>query len=125
VLLLDAGAFIAVESDDRDVVALIKGELRDGRAPMTHGGIIAQVWRGGSGRQARLARLLPGVETAPLDLALGKIAGVLLKTARAKDAIDATLVALAGDGDTILTSEVEDLEALVRAADVHVELVRV
>jgi hypothetical protein len=124
VLLLDAGAFIAIERDDRDVVALIKSELRQDRAPITHGGIVAQVWRGGSRRQTRVARLLPGVDVAALDLALGKRAGVLLKTSKAKDAIDAALVALAGDGDTILTSDVDDLRALAVAAGVHVELVR-
>lgn len=124
-LLLDAGALIAIERDDRDVVALIKSELEAGRAPKTHGGIVGQVWRGGSGRQARLARLLPGVEIAPLDSELGRSAGMLLKTSRSADVIDAALVALAGDGDDILTSDAEDLHALAVAAGVHVELVPV
>lgn len=124
-LILDAGAFIAVERDDREVVALIKAELEAERAPLTHGGIIAQVWRGGSGRQARLSRLLPGVEVRSLDLALGQTAGVLMKTSKATDAIDAALVALADDDDTILTSDVDDLRALARAADVQIELVQV
>ncbi|MBI3200319.1 MAG: hypothetical protein HYZ29_02180 [Myxococcales bacterium] len=79
-LLLDAGALIAVARDDRDVVALSKSELRAGRTPRTHGGIVGQVWRGGSGRQARLARLLPGVEIVALDAALGRRSGLLLKS---------------------------------------------
>ncbi len=124
-LLLDAGAFIAVERDDRDVVALIKAELLAGRAPRTHGGIVGQVWRGGSGKQARLARLLPGVEIAALDSELGRSAGMLLKSSKSSDVIDAALVALADDGDDILTSDVEDLQALAVAAGVHVELVPV
>jgi hypothetical protein len=122
-LLLDAGAFLAVERHDRDVVALIKAELTANRAPKTHGGIVAQVWRGGAGRQAPLARLLPGVDVVPLDVELGRSAGMLLKAARAVDAIDAALVAVAGDGDDILTSDVDDLRALAAAAGVHVELV--
>ena len=124
-LLLDAGAFLAIERNDRDVIALIKSELVGSRAPKTHGGIVAQVWRGGAGRQAQLARLLPGVEVAPLDTELGRSAGMLLKAARAADAIDAALVALAGDGDDILTSDVDDLRGLAVAAGVHVELIAV
>jgi hypothetical protein len=124
-LLLDAGAFLAVERHDRDVVALIKSELLANRTPRTHGGIIAQVWRGGAGRQAPLARLLPGVDVVPLDAALGRNAGMLLKAAHAEDAIDAALVALASDGDDILTSDVDDLRDLAAAAGVHVELIAV
>jgi hypothetical protein len=124
-LLLDAGAFVAVERYDRDVVALIKSELAANRSPRTHGGIIAQVWRGGAGRQVQLARLLPGVEVVPLDAELGRSAGMLLKATRAVDAIDAALVALAGDGDDLLTSDVDDLRALAAAAGVHVELIAV
>ena len=124
-LLLDAGAFLAVERKDRDVVALIKSELIANRAPKTHGGIVAQVWRGGAGRQAQLARLLPGVDVVPLDAELGRSAGMLLKAAHAVDAIDAALVALASDGDDILTSDVDDLRSLAAAAGVQVELITV
>jgi hypothetical protein len=56
-LVLDAGALLAIERQDRGVIALIKAERLAGRAPMTHGGVIGQVWRGGTGRQANLARL--------------------------------------------------------------------
>ena len=124
-LLLDAGAFLAVERHDRDVIALIKSELIANRAPKTHGGIVAQVWRGGAGRQAQLARLLPGVDVVPLDAELGRSAGMLLKAAHAVDAIDAALVALASDGDDILTSDVDDLRSLAAAAGVQVELITV
>lgn len=124
-LVLDAGAFVAIERADRDVVALIKRELTANRVPLTHGGVIGQVWRGGSGRQAMLARLLPGVEVASLDDTLGRRAGVLLGKARSSDVVDAALVVLASDGDSIVTSDVEDLERLVEAADLHVDLVPV
>lgn len=77
-LVLDAGAFVAVERADRDVVALIKRERLAGRAPVSHGGVVAQVWRGGTGRQVPPPRLLAGVEVLPLDDALGRRAGALL-----------------------------------------------
>ena len=122
-LLLDAGAFLAVERGDRDVVALIKRERLAQRSPLSHGGVVAQIWRGGSGRQAEVARLLAGVDVRTLDQDLGKKAGVLLGHSGAVDAVDAALVCLATDGDEILTSDPEDLRALAEAAGVHVDLV--
>ena len=124
-LVLDAGAFIAVERLDRDVVALVKRERLAGRAPVTHGGVVGQVWRGGTGRQANLARLLPGIEVAPLDSVLGRRAGVLLGRAKKADVIDAAVTLLASDGDEILTADANDLVGLVEAAGKHVDIVEV
>jgi hypothetical protein len=126
VLVLDAGAFVAVERGDRDVVALIKREREADRTPVSHGGVVAQVWRGGTGRQVPVARLLAGTDIAALDGALGKRAGMLLaRLARGAkaDAIDAAVVCLAADGDDILTSDPGDLEDLAQAAGVHIELI--
>lgn len=122
-LLLDAGAFLAVERGDRDVVALIKRERLANRSPLSHGGVVAQIWRGGSGRQAEVARLLRGVDVRALDEELGKKAGVLLARSGATDAVDAALVCLATDGDDVLTSDPGDLRSLAEAAGVHVDLV--
>ncbi|HTW98066.1 MAG TPA: hypothetical protein VMD59_04775 [Acidimicrobiales bacterium] len=124
-LLLDAGAFLAVERGDRDVVALLKRERLAQRPPVSHGGVVAQIWRGGSGRQAEVARLLPGVDVRGLDEELGKRAGLLLGRSRTRDAVDAALVCLAVDGDDILTSDARDLGPLARAAGLHVDLVPV
>jgi hypothetical protein len=125
VLVLDAGAFMAVERGDRDVVALIKRERLAGRVPASHGGVVAQVWRGGTGRQAPVARLLAGVAVTALDDRLGRQAGILLARSGLSDAIDAAVVCLAGDGDDILTSDPRDLRALAQASGVHVELIQV
>ena len=124
-LVLDAGAFMAVERGDRDVVALIKRERLAGRVPASHGGVVAQVWRGGTGRQAPVARLLAGVAVTALDDRLGRQAGILLARSGLSDAIDAAVVCLAGDGDDILTSDPRDLRALAQASGVHVELIQV
>ena len=124
-LVLDAGAFVAVERGVRKVVALVKRERLAGRPPVTSGGVVAQVWRGGSGRQAPLARLLAGVDVAPVDDRLGRRAGMLLARSGHSDAIDATVVCLAADGDDILTSDHGDLRALAEAAAIHVELIPV
>jgi hypothetical protein len=124
-LILDAGALLAVERGRRDVVALIKQEMLSGRAPVAHGGVVGQVWRGGAGRQARLATLVPGLDVRPLDVQLGQQSGALLGKTRGADVIDAALAILAGDGDVLLTSDPTDLALLVRAAGVHVDVVRV
>lgn len=122
-LVLDAGAFIAVERADRRVMALLAREHRAGRVPVTHGGIVAQVWRADA-RQARLGRLLASVGVAALGDELGRSAGALLARAGSSDVIDAALVLLATDGDEILTSDPDDLAILALAAGVHAEIVR-
>ena len=123
-LVLDAGALIAVERNDRDTIALIKHELLSRRTPITHGGIVGEVWRGGA-RQASLARLLPALDVVALDAALGRRAGVLLGRTRMNDVNDAALVLLAEDGDFVVTSDPDDLEPLSHATGVHVDIVPV
>jgi hypothetical protein len=51
--------------------------------------------------------------------------GVLLGRARKADVIDAALVLLARDGDSILTCDPEDLRDLAWTAGIHVDLVPV
>ena len=121
-LLLDAGAFVAVERANREVVALIKAERLTGRLPLSHGGVVGQVWRGGP-RQANVARLLAGTEIVAVDEGLGRRAGVLLGRAASSDVVDAAIVVLARDGDVILTSDTSDLHRLAVEAGVHVDLV--
>jgi hypothetical protein len=124
-LILDAGALIAVERADRDTVALIKQELLNRRSPVTHGGIVGQVWRGGSGRQAHLARLIPALDVVPLDEVLGRRAGVLLGRSRMEDVVDAALVLLAADGDSLLTSDPDGITPLARTAALHIDIIPV
>ena len=124
-LVLDAGAFVALERLDRSVIALIKAERMAQRAPLTHGGVIGQVWRGGAGRQSNLARLLPGVEVVALDEQFGRKVGVLLAQTKTSDVVDAAVALLSKDGDEILTSDVRDLRPLVKATGAHVDLIDV
>ena len=124
-LILDAGAFVAAEWGNREVLASVKRECRLGRAPLTNGAVVAQIWRGGRDRQVPVAQLLASVEVAPVDDLLGKRAGMLLARTGRQDAIDASVVCLAQDGDDILTSDPGDLLDLVRTAGVHVELIPV
>jgi hypothetical protein len=124
-LVLDAGAFVAVERGDRGTVALIKRERLAGRVPLTSGGVVAQVWRAGRGRQVPIARLLAGTEVVAIDDDLGRRAGMLLARSGQSDAIDASVICLATDGDDVLTSDPDDLRALAESAEIHVDLIPV
>jgi hypothetical protein len=103
--------------------ARLKAAQIEGELPITHAGVVGQVWRGGP-RQARLAQALAGIEVRPLDEQLGRAAGELLAKARTADVIDAAVVLLAADGDEIVTGDSEHLEHLVDVSRRHVELVR-
>jgi hypothetical protein len=124
-LVLDAGALLALERSDRPMWRRLKRAVQAEDPVITHGGVIGQVWRGSGPRQALLARALNVVEVRPIDDAAGKAAGELLAATRGHDVIDAAVVLLAADGDQLLTSDVDDLEPLARAAGIHLELVSV
>ena len=102
-----------------------KSALQAESAPVTHGGVVGQAWRGSGARQALLARALEGIDVRPLDEALGRESGGLLAAARRDDVMDAALVLLAEDGDRVVTSDPTDIGPLAAAAGRHVELVRV
>jgi hypothetical protein len=122
-LVLDAGAFLALERDDRAMWVRLKATLGAGTPPLTHGGVVAQVWRGGHGRQTLLARALAGTDVAGLDDPLGRRAGLLLGRAQLRDPIDAAVVALAVDGDQIVTSDPDDVQRLVEAAGRRIDVI--
>lgn len=98
------------------MVARLRAAERNGLALRSNGAIVAQVWRDPAGRQARLARILRAVDVRPVDRELGQAAGVLCGRSDAGDAVDATVVAIAGAGDQILTSDPLDMRALVAAS---------
>ncbi|MBI4702230.1 MAG: hypothetical protein HY744_13965 [Deltaproteobacteria bacterium] len=123
-LVLDSGALIALERADRAMWRRFKAAQIAGEVPVSHGGIVGQVWRTGGPSQALLAKALAGVEIRALDDALGRAAGELLARARRSDVIDAALVLLADDEDHIVTSDPADMEPLALAADRHVEIIR-
>ena len=121
--ILDAGALIALENGDLLMRRQFERARQSGIPIKTHGGVIAQVWRGGSRGQARLARALRAVETVPLDDELGREAGVLLARCGMSDAIDAALVAMADHGDDIITSDPDDIITLVAASQRRINVI--
>ena len=124
-LVLDSGALIALERNDRSMWRRLKAALLAGSVPISHGGVIGQAWRGRGARQALLAKALDGVDVRALDERLGRAAGELLARAGTADVIDAALVLLADDGDDIVTADIDDMELLAVLLGKHVELLRV
>lgn len=121
-LVLDSAALVALERDERPMWVRLKAAQFAGELPITHAGVLGQVWRGGP-RQARLSQALAGIDVRALDEALGRAAGRLLAATDLSDVIDAAVVMLAQDGDEIVTADHHDLERLADSSGRHVDLV--
>jgi hypothetical protein len=122
-LVLDAGAFIAVDRDDRSMIARLRVAQLHGHELRTSAIVIAQVWRSAGGKQARIAKLLRAVDVRSIDERMGRDAGALLAKARTDDPIDATIVLVARSGDRILTSDPDDIGRLVASSGKQIAIV--
>lgn len=113
-IVLDAGALIAFEREDRSAVRRIARAEERREQLIVPSGVVAQVWRNGR-RQARLARLLrpQRSEIVPLDDTSARAVGYLLGRARTADVVDASVVWCARQRDAVvLTSDPDDLRRL-------------
>jgi predicted nucleic acid-binding protein len=125
-LVYDAGALLAAERNDRKFLVLHKTALLASRRVFVPVPVLAQVWRGGSGQQAVLAKVLKGCEVLPSEEDIGKRAGVLLGLSATADAVDAIVVATALKlAATVVTSDPKDLRNLSDAAAFHLGLVEI
>jgi hypothetical protein len=115
-LILDAGALVAVDRDDRAMIARLRVADQRGLELRSNSMVVAQVWRDRHGRQVNLARLLRAVDVRAVDHQAGRAAGVLLGMTSTADPVDATVALLASPGDRIVTSDPGDLTRLVAAA---------
>lgn len=114
-LILDAGAFVAFERGDPQVRAHLAAAHRLGLELTTTSPVVGQVWRDGR-RQALLARLLAATRVDAPNESAARRAGELLAKSRTDDVVDALVVGLARDGDTVVTSDPDDVEKLLAAA---------
>ena len=115
-LILDAGAMVAVDQDDRSMIARLRVAQQHGVELRSNAMVVAQVWRDSHGRQVSLAQLLRAVDVRAVSPHDGRQAGVLLGLSKASDPVDATVVLLASPGDRILTTDPGDLTRLAEAA---------
>lgn len=112
-VVLDAGAFIALERRDPVMVRLTQRFVDADTPLITSAGVVAQVWRGGAGSQFPVAFLLRRTVVADLTNAAARLIGRMLGTAGASDPVDGHVVLLAREhGWPILSSDAEDLLAI-------------
>ena len=117
----DAGMLIAADRGDRQAWADHRQRLERDLIPVTTAPVVAQVSR--TRRQANLRRLLEGCDVAAFAPESAHRVGELLRKAGTSDVVDAHLVSVAGERSaTIVTSDGRDLEALVEAASLAVEI---
>ena len=116
-LVLDAGALIGIDRNDRRVAGLIELGRRAGAELVTTAPVLGQAWRDGA-RQALLARSLPMIDVRPVDVDQAKFAGELLASSSTSDVVDALVAQLAMPADQILTSDPDDLNQLITARGV-------
>jgi predicted nucleic acid-binding protein len=110
-LTLDTGALIAIERRVRRVASLIESaRMRGGRITVC-AAVIVEWWRG---QRGPAARLLEAFDIEPLGADLARLAGQALALSPAGPSpVDAVVMASAARrGDVVLTSDIEDLEAL-------------
>ncbi len=112
-VVLDAGAFIALERRNRTMVALAQILLEAQTPLVTSAGVVAQVWRGGGQRQVPIALFLRRVLVVALDHGVARTLGRMLGESRTTDPVDAHVVFLARQRAwPVLTSDADDLLAI-------------
>jgi hypothetical protein len=113
-VVLDAGALIAFERNDRKVRTLIELAMTHGRTLHVPAGVVARVWRDGA-RQVRLARLLGSglLDVHALDRDEAQAVGVLCGRSGTHDVVDASVALLARRlRAVVVTSDPDDLRRL-------------
>jgi predicted nucleic acid-binding protein len=88
----DSGALIAADRNDRRMWALHAGFLALEVSPTVPTPVLAEAWRGGSRRQASLARFLALCTTEPLIEDQAKAVGTMAARAAHDDIVDVTVV---------------------------------
>jgi predicted nucleic acid-binding protein len=118
--VLDTGALIAFDRNDRRVVALVARALEHGDPLVVPAGVVAQAWRDGR-TQARMARLLgsPVCEVVPLDDLAARSVGQLCGTSGTDDVTDAAVALTARQrGMRVVTSDPDDLRHIDNRLDI-------
>ena len=121
--VLDTGALIGFERNERRVVAIIARALHHRDSLLVPAGVVAQAWRDGS-RQRRLARLLgsPLCEVLVLDDRRARAAGQLCGVANTAEVVDASVALAARERSArVITSDPGDLQSL----DPHLDIVAI
>lgn len=112
-LTLDAGALIAYERGGERIRKILTIGYERGFVPTVPAIALTEVWRGDA-KDARVARLLKACSIEVLDERLARAAGNLRRATPGADTIDACIaVGVRWRGDTIATSDPDDMRALL------------
>lgn len=118
----DAGALIAAERRNPVMLAIHQLALDSNITPVVPAGALAQVWRGGSGRQAPLAHMLKQCQVEPLEESLAKQVGTASVRTASSDVVDiSVVVSAAGRGDRIVTSDESDVTEIMTSLGYVIE----
>lgn len=115
--VLDSGALIALERATPAMTALLL-RVRSGHARLiVPDAVLAQVWRGGSSRQARVAALLgmrrERCERVALETEAAKRVGVRIRDCGHADVVDVHVALVAGEHRAaVITSDRADIVAV-------------
>ncbi len=128
--VLDAGALIALDRGNRELLSTLQTAFEDGDRVIAPTGAIGQAWRNPN-RQVALSRSLKRCDEVPLDGSAARASGRLCGRAGTSDLIDASIaVAVANatlrHGDVVLlTSDSRDMKDLLAALDADARVVAV
>ena len=112
-VVLDAGAFIALEKRNRTMVALAQRFAIAETPLVTSAGVVAQVWRGGKGHQVPIAFLLRRTTVIDLTYPIARLIGRMLGASGSRDPVDGHIALLARERSwPILSSDPDDLLAI-------------
>jgi hypothetical protein len=113
-IVLDSGALIALERNDRALWAALKLAALTSTDVLVPSTALAQVWRGAA-PQAMLSKALQHCLIASFDL-LARAVGELCGRTRTRDICDAHVAIIAAtEGEVLYTSDPADLRRLVVA----------
>jgi predicted nucleic acid-binding protein len=123
-VVYDAAVLVAADRNERRTWAEHKVRLELGIVPLVPAPVVAQVSR--SPQQAQLRRSLTGCVVVPLGESEAHEAGRLLGITKTADVVDAVVVTTAlRRKATILTSDSDDIQRLVRASGSEVAVVAI
>jgi predicted nucleic acid-binding protein len=110
-ITFDTGALIALERRGARMLKIVDAAVQSDARITVPTVVLAEWWRGRT--KPPMVRLLEGVELEPLDPRLARIAAEAVAAVKGATTNDAIVVASAAQrGDTILTSDVDDLVRL-------------
>ena len=121
-LILDTGALVALDRGERWIAVLIDEMAKRNEPIFTSSGCIAQAWRTTGPRHARMAMSLRTVDQLAIDENNSRALGQLCARSGIDDVVDAHVASLVQVGDLVLTSDDDDMRALLDARGVRADI---